>query len=130
MSARSALLLPALLVALACTAADDKGAPARPADEKGAPAGIKVVVSERSNVPSRLPLKYAHLLDPASPRFLLDKKDVAPDGFLPMAFNVGWLDPETRTRENMVSFMAITPQGARPMLDDLAGLDPALVTKW
>src|SRR5262249_11282284 len=68
-------------------------------------------------------------LDPQSRRFILKKEDIMPDGFMTWSFYGGTIDPDKKTRENIIFFFAMNPDHIRPMMQDLENLDPKLVDK-
>src|SRR5262249_30561202 len=85
--------------------------------------GVQLSVTERGQLPSQMPLSYAAFLNPADPRFLLKGEDIRPDDFMTWQFYGGSLDPDKRTRENLVFFLALDPRKIRPMMDGLEDLD-------
>jgi len=90
---------------------------------------LKLIISDRFQVPSQMPLSYASYLDPTSPSFILDHKDVGPSDFMTWCFYGGTRDPANKTLENLVFFFVMDPKAIIPMMDDLEDLDPALVRK-
>jgi putative ABC transport system permease protein len=89
---------------------------------------FKAIVTERWQLPSQLPLAYWAPLsegaaDPSRP------DDVRPDEYMTWQFYGGTIDPEKRTRENVVFFFAMDPQKLRTMMDDLEMLDQKLADK-
>src|SRR6185295_477999 len=60
---------------------------------------FKVIITERWQVPSQLPMTYADYLDPENPGFLKELRDsrgkplYGPDGFMIWSFYGGTLDP-------------------------------------
>jgi putative ABC transport system permease protein len=90
---------------------------------------LKLIIMDRFQVPSQMPSSYAQYLDPRSPAFLLDRKDVGPDDFMTWSFYGGSLDPANRNFENLVFFFVTDPKSIISMMDDMENLDPALVTK-
>jgi len=90
---------------------------------------LKLIVTERWQLPSQMPLTHADYLNPDNPKFILDKNDVGPNDFMTWSFYGGYLDPAKMTRENLVFFFVMDPKKIRPMMDDLEDLDPRLVQK-
>jgi putative ABC transport system permease protein len=90
---------------------------------------FKIIVTERWQLPSQMPLTHADYLNPESPKFILDPGDVGPGDFMTWSFYGGSLDPTKMTRENIVFFFAMNPRHIIPMMDDLQDFDPALVEK-
>jgi putative ABC transport system permease protein len=76
-----------------------------------------------------MPLAHAHYLDPARPQFILNKDDVGPEDFMTWAFYLGTTDKWKVTPTNWVFFFVMNPDHIIPMMDDMQGLDPSLVTK-
>lgn len=92
---------------------------------------LKVIVTERWQLPSQLPMPYANYLDPASPNCIYDPKEfgMQPQDFMTWSFYGGTLDPQNRTIENLVFMFALDPDQIIPMMDDMSDCDPALVQK-
>jgi putative ABC transport system permease protein len=90
---------------------------------------LKLIVTERWQVPSLMPLAHGDYLNPESPNFILDKNDVGPDDFMTWSFYGGTTDPGKLTRDSIVFFFVMNPRHIIPMMDDLGHLDPALVDK-
>jgi putative ABC transport system permease protein len=90
---------------------------------------LKLIITDRYQLPSQMPSPYANYLDPTSPACLLDRKDVGPNDFMTWSFYGGTLDPANRTFENLVFFFVMDPKSIIPMMDDLGDLDPELVRK-
>jgi putative ABC transport system permease protein len=88
---------------------------------------LKLIVTERWQLPSQMPLTHADYLNPEKRQFILDKNDVGPNDFMTWSFYGGTLDPTKMTRENLVFFFVMDPKKIRPMMDDLDDLDPRLV---
>jgi putative ABC transport system permease protein len=90
---------------------------------------LKLIVAERWRNNSMMPLSHAHYLDPRLPQFILDKRDVGPNDFMTWAFYFGTTDKWQLTQSNWAFFFAMNPGHIIPMMDDMEGLDPALVRK-
>jgi hypothetical protein len=91
------------------------------------PDGLKVVVTERKNIPSRMPVRYADYLHPGHPDCVFDPKDASPGGFMSWRFFAGSRgDPRP---ESTVFLLATQPDAIPSMMDDLAALDPELVRR-
>jgi len=88
---------------------------------------LKLIITDRYQVPSLLPSSYANYLDPTSPGFILNRKDVGPNDYMSWCFYGGSCDPNNRTLENLVFFFVTEPKAIIPMMDDMDDLDPALV---
>lgn len=88
--------------------------------EKGQ--NIKAIVTERWQVPSRLPMAYAATLSEGAAR---RPSDVRPLDSMTWQFYGGTLDPAKRTRENVLFAIALEPKKLRTMMDDLDSLPPA-----
>jgi putative ABC transport system permease protein len=103
-----------------------------------AASGRKLIVTERWQLPSQMPLAHAEYLDPRSSKFILaGMKDaqgrpvLGPDDYMTWAFYGGFTekDPAKRSRDNLVFFFAMEPDHIRTMMDDLQDLDPELVRR-
>jgi putative ABC transport system permease protein len=90
---------------------------------------LKLIVADRWKNPSMMPLAHAHYLDPTRPEFILQKGDVGPEDFMTWAFYLGTTDKWKVTPTNWVFFFVMNPDHIIPMMDDMQGLEPALVTK-
>lgn len=91
---------------------------------------LTLVVSKRDEIPSELPWEYAGLLDPESPKCIIDKSDVRPGSFMSWAFYGGSLDgSDENSLEGKIFFFAMNPEHIRPMMVDLQDMDPELVRK-
>src|SRR5262249_27432767 len=90
---------------------------------------IKLIVTERWQLPSQMPLTHADYLDPRSPKFLPELHGlIGKDDFMTWSFYGGTTEQNVRpTRETMVFMFAMKPEHIRPMMDDLQNFDPKLV---
>ena len=77
---------------------------------------IKVVISERYQANSEMPFGYARPLSEgaADPN---RSDQVRPTDAMTWQFYVGTLDPEKKTRENLVFFIALDPSKAATLMD-------------
>src|SRR5204862_7524214 len=72
---------------------------------------FKVIITERWQVPSQLPMTYADYLNPESAGFLPRLRDsqkrplYGPDDFMVWSFYGGTIDPRKRTPETIVFFL-------------------------
>jgi putative ABC transport system permease protein len=91
---------------------------------------LKLIISERWQLPSMLPMTHANYLDPSHPQFLSELHGLyGPNDFMTWSFYGGSMDPKKLTPENLVFFFTMKPEQIVPMMDDLQNLDPALVAK-
>jgi putative ABC transport system permease protein len=91
---------------------------------------LKLIITERWQVPSQLPMTHADYLDPKSPKFLPELKGVyGPNDFMVWSFYGGTMDPAKRDPKNLLFFFAMNADAIRPMMDELDTLDPALIEK-
>ncbi len=92
---------------------------------------LKVIVTERLQIPSQLPLTHANYLDPDNSAFLeeLRQQGIKPGDFMTWSFYGGTLDGENDTRENQIFFFVMNPDHIKPMMEDLEDLDDELVEK-
>jgi len=93
-------------------------------------ADFKLIVTERWQLPSQLPLTHADYLNPEKPKFIPELKSLyqAKD-FMTWSFYGGTTDPAKMSLENLVFFFVMNPKHIRPMMDDLENFDPALIQK-
>ncbi len=90
---------------------------------------LKLIVTERWQLPSQMPMTHADYLNPNSAKFILDKNDVGPNDFMTWSFYGGTLDPTKMTRENLVFLFAMNPRHMRPMMEDLENYDEKMIQK-
>jgi putative ABC transport system permease protein len=87
---------------------------------------LKGIVTERWQVPSQLPYAYVPSLEQGAAR---RSGDIRPEDSMTWSFYGGTLDPDKKTRENMLFAIALDPHKLRSMMDDLENLDPAVEQK-
>ncbi len=91
---------------------------------------FKLIVTEKWQIPSMMPMTHGDYLDPANPKCVLPKElGIKPNDFMTWSFYGGFLDPVQRSWETLVFMFVMDPQKIRPMMDELDNLDPALVNK-
>ncbi len=86
---------------------------------------FKVIVTERWQVPSQMPWKYGDILARGAAR---SSGDAQPLDSMTWQFCLGTIDPDNRTRENMVAFFCMEPGKLLTMmegLDELTGPERA-----
>lgn len=96
---------------------------------------LKIIITERWQIPSLLPMTHASYLDPGPKGNLLpelrgpDGRPLyyGPDDFMIWSFYGGTMDPNKRTLDNMIFFFAMDPDSIVPMMDDLQDFDPKLI---
>jgi len=77
---------------------------------------FKVIVTERWQIPSRMPYAYASTLLDAAAR---EPGDLHPKDSCTWQFYGGTLDPKNRTRENSLFFICMQPEKIPTMVDEL-----------
>jgi putative ABC transport system permease protein len=87
---------------------------------------LKAIVTERWQVPSQMPYAYASTLELGA---ATRSGDVRPQDSMSWSFYGGTIDPEKRTRENLLFAFVLDPHKLRSMMDDLDSLDPAIEQK-
>jgi putative ABC transport system permease protein len=87
---------------------------------------LQAIVTEKWQMAGRMPVSYAQ---PLSEGAASKTGDIRPKDSMIWQFYFGTLDPEKKTRESMVFFVATDPHKIRTMIDELKGLDPQLVEK-
>ncbi|MBI3838247.1 MAG: ABC transporter permease [Planctomycetia bacterium] len=85
--------------------------------EKGA--NLKAIVTERWQVPSQMPFAYARTLGEGAAR---NAGDVRPQDSMTWQFFGGSLEPNKRTREDLVFAFGMEPKKLATMMDDLDNL--------
>jgi putative ABC transport system permease protein len=89
---------------------------------------LKVIVTEKFQLPSQMPFHYAAALSREALSLPEHLRPTEAD-LMSWQFYGGTLDPEKRTRENLLFFFAMEPAKLRTMMDDLEDLDPELVRR-
>ncbi len=84
---------------------------------------LKTIVTERWQIPSRMPFAYAQSLAEGAPRDPGDVRVPAADS-MTWQFYGGTLDPKNRTPENNLFAIAMEPEKLMTMMDDLDSLEP------
>jgi putative ABC transport system permease protein len=87
---------------------------------------LQAIVTEKWQIPSQMPMSYSR---PLSEGAASKPGDVRPKDHMLWQFYGGTIDPEKKTRESMMFFVATDPNKILSMIDDLKGLDPKLVEK-
>jgi putative ABC transport system permease protein len=91
---------------------------------------FKLIITERWQFPSQMPMTHADYLNPDNSKFLPDLKGLyGPNDFMTWSFYGGTTDPTKMSYEFFVFFFVMRPEHIRTMMDDLDQLDPALVKK-
>jgi putative ABC transport system permease protein len=89
---------------------------------------IKLIITERWQLPSQFPPSHANYLDPDNPDFLPELKSYVHHGdFMTWSFYGGSTDPKQTTRENLVFMFAMNPDHIKPMMDNLQDISDDLV---
>jgi putative ABC transport system permease protein len=89
---------------------------------------IKLIITERWQLPSQFPPSHANYLDPDSPDLLPELKPYVHHGdFMTWSFYGGNTDPNNRTFENLVFMFAMNPDHIKPMMDNLQDLPDEMV---
>jgi hypothetical protein len=91
-------------------------------EQPAIPGGIKLAVTEKDVLPSRMPARYADYLNPAHPDCILDRNDVGVADFAVWHFYAGHRSGEI-SKESVVFLIATDPVAAAGMMDGLEGLD-------
>ena len=87
---------------------------------------LKALATERWQLPSQMPYAYVQTLEDGAAR-QDDPHAVKPLDTMTWEFYAGSVDAEKRTREGDVFMFAMDPAKIKSMMDDLDGLDEALV---
>jgi putative ABC transport system permease protein len=82
---------------------------------------LKAIVTERWQIPSQMPFSYARDLAEGAAS---QPGDVVPSDSMTWGFYGGTIDPDRRTRENMIFFFCMEPRKLLTMMDDLDQLSP------
>ena len=93
---------------------------------------FRLIVTERWQIPSQMPLSHGELLNPESSGFLKELQElniIGPGDYMTWSFYGGTLDGQKLTPENLVFFFCMNPDHIRTMMDDLDTLDLDLIEK-
>lgn len=82
-------------------------------------ANFKIIVTERWQIPSRMPVAYASSLREGAAR---EPGDVRPTDSMTWQFYGGTIDATKRTRENFLFFICTQPDKVATMMDELEDL--------
>jgi putative ABC transport system permease protein len=91
---------------------------------------IKLIVTEKWQLPSQMPLTHALYLnpDPKNTAFLPELRPyIGPNDFMTWSFYGGSTDLTRMSRENVVFMFCMNPDHIKPMMDDLQDLPDELV---
>jgi putative ABC transport system permease protein len=91
---------------------------------------LKLIITERWQIPSQMPVKHADYLDPQSPSMLSQLKGrYGPGDFMTWSFYGGYTDPNKKSFSDIVFFFVMDPDVIKTMMDDLETYDDALIAK-
>jgi putative ABC transport system permease protein len=91
---------------------------------------IKLIITERWQLPSQMPLTHANYLNPDSPDFMYELRPYVKKGdYMDWAFYGGTTDAKQMTRENMVFMFSMNPDHIKSMMDDLQDLPDQVVVE-
>ncbi len=91
---------------------------------------IKLIVTERWQLPSQMPLTHAHYLDPDNPKFLPELKGMyTKNDLMTWSFYGGTTEKGVFTPDSIVFFFVMYPDQIIPMMEDMDTLNPELVAK-
>src|SRR5262245_49872828 len=92
---------------------------------------IKLIVTERWQLPSQMPMTHARYLDPQSSDFLPELRGlIGPNDFMTWSFYGGTTDnTKPPTLETMVFMFAMNPDHIKPMMDDLQDAPDELIAQ-
>jgi putative ABC transport system permease protein len=82
---------------------------------------FKAIITERWQIPSRMPFAYASGLSEGAASH---PGDIRPDDSMTWQFYGGTVDPNKMTRESMMFAFALEPKKLATMMDDLDSLPP------
>ena len=82
---------------------------------------LKMIVTERWQIPSQMPFTYAATLAEGAAR---NEGDVRPSDSMSWAFYGGTLDPEKMTIDNFLFGIATRPESVMSMMDELDEMEP------
>jgi putative ABC transport system permease protein len=89
---------------------------------------FKLIITERWQIPSQMPLTHADYLDPDNSKFLPELRGLyGRDDFMTWSFYGGTTDPAKMSIENLVFMFSMKPAHIPTMMEDLDKLDPRLI---
>jgi putative ABC transport system permease protein len=84
---------------------------------------IKLLITERWQLPSQLPLTHANYLNPKHANFLPELRPyIGENDFMAWSFYVGSTEQGKMTRENIAFFYCMDPDHIKAMMEDLENL--------
>jgi putative ABC transport system permease protein len=86
---------------------------------------LQAIVTEKWQIPSQMPMSY---VGPLSEGAASRHDDIRPKDSMIWQFYGGTIDPDKKTRDSMIFFIATDPNKLLTMVDDLK-IDPTLVDK-
>jgi putative ABC transport system permease protein len=91
---------------------------------------LKLIVTERWQLPSQMPMKHADYLDPSSPSQLSGLKGLyGKNDFMTWSFYGGYTDPTKKAASDIVFFFVMDPDCIKTMMDDLENYDDAVIAR-
>jgi putative ABC transport system permease protein len=87
---------------------------------------LQAIITEKWQIPSQMPMSY---IGPLSEGAASRPGDIRPKDSMIWQFYGGTIDPDKKTRESMIFFVATDPHKILSMIDELKALDPSLVQK-
>jgi putative ABC transport system permease protein len=89
---------------------------------------IKLIVTEKWQLPSQMPLTHADYLDPENPKFLPELKGfIGKNDFMTWSFYGGSTDVNQVTFESLVFMFCMKPDHIKSMMDNMQDLDDNLI---
>lgn len=93
-------------------------------------ADFKLIVTERWQIPSQMPMGHADYLNPEKSQYILPKEfNIRPDDFMVWSFYGGTTEKGKMSPETIAFFFALNPNSIIPMMEELSDIDPALPKK-
>jgi putative ABC transport system permease protein len=91
---------------------------------------IKLIVTEKWQLPSQMPLTHANYLDPKHPNFLPELRPyIGPQDFMTWSFYGGSTEQGRMSRENIVFMFCMNPDHIKPMMDDLQDVPDSVIAE-
>lgn len=91
---------------------------------------IKLLITEKWQIPSQLPLTHADYLDPAKSSFLPELRAyVGPKDFMTWSFYGGSTEQGKMTRENVVFMFCMNPDHIKTMMDDMQDFPDSVIAE-
>jgi putative ABC transport system permease protein len=89
---------------------------------------IKLIITERYQQPSQMPMTHAYSLNPEHPNFMPELRGLVNKGdFMTWSFYGGTTDKNQMNFENMAFFFCMEPNHIKPMMDNVENVSDSVI---